>query len=45
MAKSQRHGNKEARKPKAPKPTVAAQTSPFAPKSGSIATSPPKRKG
>ncbi len=45
MAKSQRRGNKEARKPKAAKPSVAALASPFAPKSASAATSPPKRKG
>jgi hypothetical protein len=45
MAKSQRRGNKEARKPKAAKPSVAAPASPFAPKSASAATSPPKRKG
>jgi hypothetical protein len=45
MAKSQRRGNREARKPKAPKPAVAAPASPFAAKSSSIATSPPKRNG
>jgi len=44
MAKSQRRGNKEARKPKAPKPVGATPPSPFAGKSPPIATSPPKRK-
>jgi hypothetical protein len=45
MAKSQRRGNKEARKPKAAKPASAAPISPFAAKSASATTSPPKRKG
>ena len=45
MAKSQRHGNREARKPKAAKPLVAASVSPFATKAESVATLPPKRKG
>jgi hypothetical protein len=45
MAKSQRHGNREARKPKAAKPLVAASVSPFVAKAASVATLPPKRKG
>jgi len=45
MAKSQRRGNKEARKPKATKPQVAATLSPFAVKGASMPISPPKRKG
>ena len=45
MAKSQRRGNKEARKPKATKPQVAAAASPFAVKGVSAPNSPPKRKG
>jgi hypothetical protein len=44
MAKAQRRGNREARKPKAVKAPVAAPASPFAVKSVSVATSPPKRK-
>ncbi len=42
--KGQRRGNKEVRKPKATKPP-APVVSPFAPKSGSAAATPPKRKG
>jgi hypothetical protein len=45
MAKSQRRGNKEARKPKATKPQVATPASPFAERAASIPNSPPKRKG
>ena len=45
MAKAQRHGNREARKPKAAKAVVAAPTSPFAVKGASVAASAPKRKG
>ncbi len=45
MAKSQRRGNKEARKPKATKPQVAATASPFAARGATIPDSPPKRKG
>jgi hypothetical protein len=45
MAKSQRHGNREARKPKAAKPLIAASVSPFAPKAASVAAPGPKRKG
>jgi hypothetical protein len=45
MAKSQRRGNREARKPKATKPAVAATAAPFAVKGATIASSPPKRKG
>jgi hypothetical protein len=45
MAKSQRRGNKEARKPKSTKPQAAAPASPFAVKGASIPNSPPKRKG
>jgi len=45
MAKSQRRGNKEARKPKTAKPISAAPVSPFGAKSAAAATSPPKRKG
>ena len=44
MAKSQRHGNREARKPKSTKPHAAAPVSPFAAKAAPIATLPPKRK-
>jgi hypothetical protein len=45
MAKEQRRGNREARKPKAVKAPVAAPASPFAVKGASVATSPLKRKG
>jgi hypothetical protein len=45
MAKAQRRGNREARKPKAVKALVAAPASPFAVKGASVATSAPKRKG
>jgi hypothetical protein len=45
MAKAQRRGNREARKPKVVKAPVAAPESPFAVKGASVATSPPKRKG
>ena len=45
MAKSQRHGNREARKPKAAKPLAATPLSPFTTKPASVATLPPKRKG
>ncbi len=45
MAKEQRRGNREARKPKAIKAPVAAPTTSFAAKGASVATSPPKRKG
>jgi len=45
MAKSQRRGNKEARKPKTAKPASAAPVSPFVAKGASIPNSPPKRKG
>ena len=45
MAKSQRRGNKEARKPKTAKPAGAAPISPFVARSASAATNPPKRKG
>jgi hypothetical protein len=45
MAKAQRRGNREARKPKAIKAPVAAPAAPFAVKGASVATSPPKRKG
>jgi hypothetical protein len=45
MAKEQRRGNKEARKPKATKPAAAAVPSPFAAKGGSASPTPPKRKG
>jgi hypothetical protein len=44
MAKQQRRSNREIRKPKANKSTVAAPTSPFALKAPSVATSAPKRK-
>ncbi len=45
MAKAQRRGNRDARKPKAVKAPVAASPSPFAVKGASVAASPPKRKG
>lgn len=45
MAKSQRRGNKEARKPKTAKPASAAPVSPFVVKGAAIPNSPPKRKG
>jgi hypothetical protein len=45
MAKSQRHGNREARKPKAAKPLATALVSPFATKAAPAAAVPPKRKG
>jgi hypothetical protein len=45
MAKSQRRGNKEARKPKTAKPANAAPVSPFVVKGASTPSSPPKRKG
>jgi hypothetical protein len=45
MAKGQQRGNREIRKPKAPKPAVAPAASPFGAKGSSAAASPPKRKG
>ena len=45
MAKSQRRGNKEARKPNTAKPAGAAPIPPFAAKSPSAAASPRKHKG
>ena len=45
MAKSQRHGNREARKPKAAKPAATVPVSPFTTKAASGATIPPNRKG
>ena len=45
MAKGQRRGNKEVRKPKATKLAAAAAPSPFAAKGGSASPIPPKRKG
>ena len=45
MAKSQRRGNKEARKPKTAKPASAAPVSPFVVKGAAVPNSPPKRKG
>jgi hypothetical protein len=45
MAKQQRHGNKEARKPKAAKPAAAAPDSLLAKKAGGAPDLPPKRKG
>ncbi len=45
MAKEQRRGNREVRKPKAAKPSVATPASPFPVKGASIPTSGPKRKG
>jgi len=44
MAKEQRRGNREIRKPKAAKPAVAAPVSPFAMKTPSGAASTLKRK-
>lgn len=44
MAKAQRRGNREARKPKAVKTPVAAPASPFAVKGAPVTTNPPKRK-
>jgi len=44
MAKEQRRGNREIRKPKAVKSAVAAPISPFALKAPSAATTTPKRK-
>jgi hypothetical protein len=44
MAKQQRRGNREIRKPKAVKSAVAAPISPFALKTPSGATTTPKRK-
>lgn len=45
MAKGQRRGNREARKPKAPKPTLVPPTSPFAVKNAPAVTNAPKRNG
>jgi len=45
MAKEQRRGNKEARKPKVVKAVAVAPVSPFGKKSGAVAETPPKRKG
>jgi hypothetical protein len=45
MSRDKRRGNREARKPKAVKATVAAPEAPFAAKGESIAASLPKRKG
>jgi hypothetical protein len=45
MAKEQRRGNKEARKPKAAKSVAAAPASPFVKKVGSVPELPPKRMG
>ncbi len=44
MAKAQRHGNREIRKPKALKAAVAAPVSPFASKAPASAAPMPKRK-
>ena len=44
MAKEQRRGNREIRKPKTAKPAVAATVSPFALKAPSAAATTPKRK-
>ena len=45
MAKSQRRGNKEARKPKTAKPISAAPVSPFGAKSAAAATQPAEAQG
>jgi len=45
VAKSQRRGNKEERKPNATKPQLAALATPFDLGRASISISPPKRKG
>ena len=45
MAKEQRRGNREARKPKKVKAHVEAPVSPFAAKGPTGAASAPKRKG
>jgi len=45
MAKEQRRGNKEVRKPKAVKAAAAAPVSSFGKKNGAAPEVPPKRKG
>jgi hypothetical protein len=45
MAKEQRRGNKEMRKPKATKPAAAAAPSPFVSKGPLVPPPLPKRKG
>lgn len=44
MAKSQKHGNKEARKPKGEKAAQAVTPGSFLEKAGAVAVSTPKRK-
>ena len=45
MAKEQRHGNREARKPKTVKAVAAAPISPFVKKNAAAVEAPPKRNG